>query len=366
MPKRIAGRFTVNDIINPETKEVIVPANTMISDAQAKMVEDAGIKTVTIRTGLTCRCRHGICAKCYGRDMATGNYVSLGEAVGIIAAQSVGEPGTQLTMRNFHTGGVSTASDITTGLPRVEELFEARRPKGVAVLSEVSGKVSINKIDKIYEVVVHSSDGDVSYTIPYGSDIIVKEGDEIVPGTPLTKGSIYPADILRTQGMKQAQNYLINQILSVYSRQDVDINPKHLEVIIRQMCRKVQIEDAGDTTLLPGDYVDINTFEDANKEAIANGNVPASAKPLLLSITKASLNTESFLSAASFQETSAVLTDASIKGKVDYLTGIKENVMIGKLIPAGTGIKKYRELMPKEIRHAFDAEEKILDRADVE
>ena len=366
LKKRIAGRFTVNDIINPETKEVIVPANTMISDAQAKMVEDAGIKTVTIRTGLTCRCRHGICAKCYGRDMATGNYVSLGEAVGIIAAQSVGEPGTQLTMRNFHTGGVSTASDITTGLPRVEELFEARRPKGVAVLSEVSGKVSINKIDKIYEVVVHSSDGDVSYTIPYGSDIIVKEGDEIVPGTPLTKGSIYPADILRTQGMKQAQNYLINQILSVYSRQDVDINPKHLEVIIRQMCRKVQIEDAGDTTLLPGDYVDINTFEDANKEAIANGNVPASAKPLLLSITKASLNTESFLSAASFQETSAVLTDASIKGKVDYLTGIKENVMIGKLIPAGTGIKKYRELMPKEIRHAFDAEEKILDRADVE
>ena len=367
LKKRIAGRYSVNDIVDPTTNEVIVPANTMISDEQAVQVENAGIKTVTIRTGLTCRCRHGVCAKCYGRDMATSKLVSKGEAVGIIAAQSVGEPGTQLTMRNFHTGGVSTASDITTGLPRVEELFEARRPKGVAILSDVSGKVSINKIDKIYEVVVHSADGDESYTIPYGYDLLVKEGDEITPGTPLTKGSIYPADILRTQGMKQVQNYLINQILSVYSRQDVDINPKHLEVIIRQMCRKVQIEDAGDTDLLPGDYVDINTFEDANKGALMNGNVPASAKPLLLSITKASLNTESFLSAASFQETSAVLTDASIKGKVDYLTGIKENVMIGKLIPAGTGIKAYRELMPKQVNKVFDEHDaSVLDFSTVE
>ena len=362
LKKRIAGRYTVNDIVNPETKEVMVEANSMISDEMASQIEKVGIKEVTIRTGLTCRCRNGICAKCYGRDMATSKLVSLGEAVGIIAAQSVGEPGTQLTMRNFHTGGVSTASDITTGLPRVEELFEARRPKGVAVLSEVSGKVSINTIDKINEVVVHADDGDVSYTLPYGSDLIVKDGDEVVPGSPLTKGSIYPTDILRTQGMKQVQNYLINEILGVYSRQDVDINPKHLEVIIRQMCRKVQIEDAGDTNLLPGDYVDINTFEDANKEAMMNGNVPASAKPLLLSITKASLNAESFLSAASFQETSAVLTDASIKGKVDYLTGIKENVMIGKLIPAGTGIKKYRDLMPKYINKVFEEHDaSVLD-----
>ena len=367
LKKRIAGRYAVNDIINPETKEVMVQANTMIDDEMASQIEKAGIKEVTIRTGLTCRCRHGICAKCYGRDMATNKLVSLGEAVGIIAAQSVGEPGTQLTMRNFHTGGVSTASDITTGLPRVEELFEARRPKGVAILSDVSGKVTINRIDKIDEVVVHSSDGDVSYTLPYGSDLMVQEGDIVEPGTPLTKGSIYPADILRTQGMKQVQNYLINEILSVSTRQDVDINPKHLEVIIRQMCRKVQIEDAGDTKLLPGDYVDINTFEDANQEALSNGNVPASAKPLLLSITKASLNTESFLSAASFQETSAVLTDASIKGKVDYLTGIKENVMIGKLIPAGTGIKAYRDLMPKYIGKVFEEhDESVLDFANVE
>jgi DNA-directed RNA polymerase subunit beta' len=367
LKKRISGRFTVNDIVDPTTKKVIVPANTMISDEQAEAVEKAGIKEVTIRTGLTCKCRNGVCAKCYGRDMATGKLVSLGEAVGIIAAQSVGEPGTQLTMRNFHTGGVSTASDITTGLPRVEELFEARRPKGVAVLSEVSGKIDVNKVDKIFEVVVHSADGDVTYTLPYGSDLLVKTGDEVTPGTPLTKGSIYPADILRTQGMKQVQNYLINEILSVYSRQDVDINPKHLEMIIRQMCRKVQIEDAGDTKLLPGDYVDINTFEDANKEALANGFTPASAKPLLLSITKASLNTESFLSAASFQETSAVLTDAAIKGKIDYLTGIKENVMIGKLIPAGTGIKAYRDLMPKQINKVFEEHDaSVLDSSNIE
>ncbi len=367
LKKRITGRFAVNDVVDPESKEIIVEANTMISDEQAKQIENAGIKEVAIRTGLTCKCRHGVCAKCYGRDMATSKLVSLGEAVGIIAAQSVGEPGTQLTMRNFHTGGVSTASDITTGLPRVEELFEARRPKGLATLSEVSGSVSINKVDKLDEVTVHSADGDVSYLLPYGSDLLVKDGDEVNPGTPLTKGSIYPADILRTQGMRQVQNYLINEILSVYSRQDVDINPKHLEMIIRQMSRKVQIEDAGDTNLLPGDYVDINTFEDANTEALSEGKVPASAKPLLLSITKASLNTESFLSAAAFQETSAVLTDASIKGKVDYLTGIKENVMIGKLIPAGTGIKKYRDLMPKYISKVFDEKDaSVLDSSYIE
>ena len=354
LKKRIVGRYAVNDVINPSTKEVIVGANELISESDATKIENAGIKEVVVRTALTCKCRQGICAKCYGRDMASNKLVALGEAVGIIAAQSVGEPGTQLTMRNFHTGGVSTASDITTGLPRVEELFEVRRPKGVATLSEVSGKVSINKIDKLDEVVVHSNEGDISYVLPYGSDLLVKEGDEVNPGTPLTKGSIYPNDILRTQGMRAVQDYLINEILNVYSRQDVDINPKHLEVIIRQMCRKVQIEDAGDTNLLPGDYADINRFEDENMVALSDGKVPASAKPLLLSITKASLNTESFLSAAAFQETSAVLTDAAIKGKVDYLTGIKENVMIGKLIPAGTGIKRYRDLMPKQVNQVFE------------
>ena len=367
LKKRIVGRFSTKEVVNPKTKEVIIPANTMITEAMADAVDEAGIKEVEIRTVLTCKCRNGICAKCYGKDMASNKLVALGEAVGIIAAQSVGEPGTQLTMKNFHTGGVSTASDITTGLPRVEELFEVRKPKGVATLSEVSGKVSINKIDKLDEVVVHSSEGDVSYVLPYGSDLLVKEGDSVNPGTPLTKGSIYPNDILRTQGMRHVQDYLINEILNVYSRQDVDINPKHLEVIIRQMCRKVQIEDAGDTNLLPGDYVDINRFEDENQTALNDGKVPASAKPLLLSITKASLNTESFLSAASFQETSAVLTDAAIKGKVDYLTGIKENVMIGKLIPAGTGIKKYRDLMPKEVNKVFEEHDaSVLNSADID
>ena len=366
LKKRIVGRFSVNQVLDPISKEVIIDENTMITEEQANLVEKLGIKEVSIRTGLTCKCRSGICAKCYGKDMANNRLVALGEAVGIIAAQSVGEPGTQLTMKNFHTGGVSTAADITTGLPRVEELFEVRRPKGVAVLSEVSGKVSINKVDKLDEVVVHSVDGDVSYVLPYGSDLLVKDGDEVAPGTQITVGSVYPNDILRTQGMRKVQDYLMNEILSVYSRQDVDINPKHLEVIIRQMCRKVQIEDAGDTNLLPGDYVDINRFEDENAAAMADGKVPASAKPLLLSITKASLNTESFLSAAAFQETSAVLTDAAIKGKVDYLTGIKENVMIGKLIPAGTGIKKYRDLMPKQINKVFEEHDaSVLDSSNI-
>lgn len=366
LKKRIVGRFTVTDVVDPNTKQVIVPADTMISEEQAKQIEDAGVKEVEIRTALTCRARHGICAKCYGKDMTTDKIVPLGEAVGIIAAQSVGEPGTQLTLRNFHTGGVSTARDITTGLPRVEELFEARRPKGIAVISEVSGEVSLNKVDKLDEVVVHTKDGDVSYVLPYGSDVMVKDGDKVNPGTQLTAGSIYPNDILRTQGMKEVQRYLTEQILSVYSRQDVDINPKHLEVIIRQMCRKVQIEDAGETELLPGDYVDINRFEDANQEALKNGKMPASAKPLLLSITKASLNTESFLSAASFQETSAVLTDAAVKGKVDMLEGIKENVMIGKLIPAGTGIKRYRNVMPKKVKTAYDLADASIEEDDDE
>ena len=367
LKKRIVGRFAVKNIVDPSTKKVIVPANTMISEDQANAIDKAGIKKVEIRTALTCHARDGICAKCYGKDMTTDRVVPIGEAVGIIAAQSVGEPGTQLTLRNFHTGGVSTASDITTGLPRVEELFEVRRPRGQAVISEVSGSVSLNKVDKLDEVVVHSTDGDVSYLLPYGSDLLVKDGDIVNPGTPFIKGSIYPNDILRTQGMKQVQSYLIEQILSVYTRQDVNINPKHLEVIIRQMCRKVQIEDAGDTDLLPGDYVDINRFEDENQDALKNGKTPASAKPLLLSITKASLNTESFLSAASFQETSSVLTDAAVKGKVDTLRGIKENVMIGKLIPAGTGIEDYRRLMPKEIHKAFDEHDaSVLDTTNID
>ena len=361
---RIVGRYTVDDIINPNTKEVIVEANTMISKQQAKAVEEAGIEKVTIRTALTCKSKHGICQKCYGKDMSNDRVVALGDAVGIIAAQSIGEPGTQLTMRNFHTGGVSTASDITSGLPRVEELFEARKPKGLAVISEVSGPIKINKLDKLDEVVVKTAEGDVSYVLPYGSSLAVKDGDRVAPGTPLTKGSIYPNDILRTRGIKYAQEYLLNEILYVYSRQSVNVNPKHLEVIIRQMFRKVKIEESGSTSLLPGAYVDVNTFEEENLKVLQNGGVPASAKPMLLGITKASLSTESFLSAASFQETSSVLTEAAIRGKVDYLQGIKENVIIGKLIPAGTGLKQYRDLMPKEINDAF--ENNVLDEASIE
>ena len=344
---RIIGRVAVNDVIDPNTNEVIVKSNEMISKEQAERIENCGIKSVEIRTLLTCRCKDGVCAKCYGKDMSSNKLIGVGEAVGIIAAQSVGEPGTQLTMKNFHTGGVATAVDITTGLPRVEELFETKRPKGMATLCEVAGKITVNKVDKLDEVVVHTNDGDVSYLLPYGSVLKVKTGDSVVPGTPLSAGSIYPNDILRTQGVKAVQEYLINQILYSYSKNSVNINTKHLEIIIRQMLKKVLIEDQGDTDFLPSSYVDIFAYEDANDEILKKGGVPASAKRVLLGITKAALNSESFLSAASFQETPMVLTEASIKGKVDTLRGLKENVIIGKLIPAGTGNYNHLDVYPK-------------------
>ena len=361
LANRIKGRFSVDAIVNPKTNEVIVEANSMITPAQAQQIEQAGIEEVTIRTVLTCRAKSGICAKCYGKDMSADKLVGLGEAAGIIAAQSIGEPGTQLTMKNFHTGGVSTASDITRGLPRVEELFEARRPKGLATLSEVSGKVSLRKEDKLDIATVHTSEGDVVYTLPFGSSLLIKDGDFVEPGTPLTKGAIYPDDLLRTRGVKPVEEYLLNEVLAVYSAQSVDINPKHLEIIIRQMLRKVQIEEQGTTTMLPSSFVDINKFEEENQRVIQEGGVPAAAKPLLLGITKAALSTESFLSAASFQETSMVLTEAAIRGKVDTLQGIKENVIIGKLIPAGTGVKKYRDVMPKQVQDAFDEYKEAKD-----
>ena len=354
LAKRITGRFTTEAVVNPQTGEIIVEANSMISKKQAGAIEAAGIEEVEIRTSLTCRAKNGICAKCYGKDMSADKLVGLGEAAGIIAAQSIGEPGTQLTMKNFHTGGVSTAGDITRGLPRVEELFEARRPKGMATLSEVSGKVELQKEDKLDIAIVHTAEGDVKYILPFGSSVTVKDGEMITPGTPLTKGAIYPDDLLRTRGVKAVQEYLMNEVLAVYASQSVNINPKHLEIIIRQMLRKVQIEEQGTTKMLPSSYVDINAFEEENERVIAEGGIPAAAKPLLLGITKAALSTESFLSAASFQETSMVLTEASIRGKVDNLNGIKENVIIGKLIPAGTGVKKYRDVMPKQVQEAFD------------
>ena len=345
---RLIGRFVVNDVIDPKTGELIIPANTMATKEQAKAVEAAGIEKVAVRTALTCRCKNGICAKCYGKNMSTREIVPYGEAVGIIAAQAIGEPGTQLTMNVFHEGGLSSGDDITQGLPRVEELFEARKPKGVAVISEVTGKVKTVDPAKL-EIVIHDSEGiDVDYTMPYGSKARVKVGDMVEPGSQLTEGSVNPHDILKTKGVKGVQDYLMREVHKVYKKNGVDVNDKHIEIILRQMLRKVRIEDSGDTAALPGELVDIFKYEEDNERAIQEGKEPATAKRVLLSITKASLATDSFLSAASFQETVRVLTDAAIKGKIDPLIGLKENVIIGKYIPAGTGLKRYRDIVPTE------------------
>ena len=345
---RIAGRYTVDAVINPQTKEVIVPANTMISEQKAKEIADAGIKEVMIRTLLTCKSKHGVCAKCYGRNMAGKDTVNIGEAVGIIAAQSIGEPGTQLTMNNKHFSGAVVASDITKGLPRVEEIFEARKPKGEAQITEISGTVTVKEEPKRFVVTVRGADNEVEYEIKKPAYLKVKSGDKIEAGTALMEGSINPTDLLRTKGLKGVQDYLLSEVISVYRSQEVKINDKHIEVIIRQMLKKVKIEDAGTTELLPGEVVDVSRYEEENLKALGEGGVPATAKRMLLGITKAALSTESFLSAASFQETSRVLTDAALKSKVDTLQGLKENVIIGKLIPAGTGLKQYRNVMPVE------------------
>ena len=341
---RIIGRYASEDIIHPETGEVIVKTNELITHDLADEIIEAGIKEVSIRSVLTCRTEHGVCAKCYGTNMATGYPVNIGEAVGIIAAQSIGEPGTQLTMRTFHLGGVA-GDDITQGLPRVEELFEARKPKGLAVISEISGVVKINETKKKREISIVSEDGEAkTYMIPYGSRLSVSEGQYVEAGDVLTEGSINPHDILKIRGVKGVQAYLLHEVQKVYRLQGVDINDKHIEIIVRQMLRKVKIEDAGDTDMLPGSLVDIFEFERENERVVQEGGRPAYAKRVLLGITKASLATESFLSAASFQETTRVLTDAAIKGKVDRLMGLKENVIIGKLIPAGTGMSRYKNI----------------------
>ncbi|MBP3431545.1 MAG: DNA-directed RNA polymerase subunit beta' [Clostridia bacterium] len=349
LDERIYGRVAVEDIVDPATKEIIVPANTMISKEQASKVVKAGIKEVQIRSLITCRCKHGICAKCYGRNLAGKEMVTLGEAVGIIAAQSIGEPGTQLTMRTFHTGGAVVAADITQGLPRVEEIFEARRPKGECILSEVSGKIKIKEDSKNYYISVITGEGDIDYEVRKPAVLKVKNGDSVEPGTQLTAGAINPADLLVTKGLKGLQQYLLSEVISVYRGQDVKVNDKHIEIIIRQMLKKVKIEDSGDTALLSGEIVDVSRCEEENEKALRNGGRPAIARRILLGITKASLSTESFLSASSFQETSRVLTDAALKGKVDNLMGIKENVIIGKLIPAGSGLKKYRTVVPVKV-----------------
>ncbi len=342
---RILGRYTVETVVDPNTGELIVGADEMISFEQAERIEKAGIQSVVCRSVFTCRSDHGVCAKCYGANLATGGHVDIGEAVGIIAAQAIGEPGTQLTMRTFHTGGVASAEDITQGLPRVEELFEARKPKGLAVITEINGVVHIDDSKKRREAVVTSEDGESeSYLIPFGSKLKVKDGDVVEAGDELTEGSVNPHDILKIKGIKGVQAYLLKEVQSVYRLQGVEISDKHIEVIIRQMLRKVQIEDAGDTTMLPGELIDIFRFEEENEKVVANDGQPAIAKRKLLGITKAALATDSFLSAASFQETTRVLTEAAIKGKVDPLVGLKENVILGKLIPAGIGLKRYRNV----------------------
>ena len=345
---RIAGRFVVNDVINPATGEVMVKANEMISEDMADEIVKAGITEVEIRSVFTCHSKTGICAKCYGKNMSNNNRVQIGEAVGIIAAQSIGEPGTQLTMRTFHTGGIASTGDITQGLPRVEELFEARKPKHAAIVCEHSGIVSIEEKEKIIHVVVKTDDGDTKdYTIPFGTGVIVKDGDRVEPGSVLTNGSVYPQDILKTKGIKGVQDYILKEIQSVYRSQGVDINDKHVEIIVRQMMKKVQIENSGDADVLPGEKLDIHRFEEETIKALESGLRPPVGKRILLGITKAALAKESFLSAASFQETARVLTEAAIKNKVDPLIGLKENVIIGKLIPAGTGIRDYKNVSPQ-------------------
>ena len=345
---RIQGRFVSEDVVDKNGK-VIVAQNQFVTDEIAKEIIAAGIEQVSIRSVFTCNSRYGVCAKCYGKNMATNTPVMPGEAVGVIAAQSIGEPGTQLTMRTFHTGGIAATGDITQGLPRVEELFEARKPKGCATLCEVSGKVKIDDSDNLKHVIVVdpvTGETKKDYALPFNAELRVKAGDNITPGTVLNTGSVYPQDILRVQGVKGVQDYILEQIQSVYRSQGVDINDKHVEIIVRQMLKKVRIENSGSTDLLPGETVDMFTVEEENTKAIENGGAPALQKRVLLGITKAALSTESFLSAASFQETARVLTDAAIKNKVDPLMGLKENVIIGKLIPAGTGVKEYKNMSP--------------------
>ncbi len=343
LEERLVGRYVVQDLKDPKTGELIVDTNTMITDKIASDIVDRGITQVYVRSVLGCKCKHGACRKCYGMGLATREKVNIGESVGIIAAQSIGEPGTQLTMRTFHSGGVA-GGDITQGLPRVEELFEARNPKGLATITEISGKVSISDSKKRKEVTVTSKDDSKTYVVSFGSKLRVKDGDIVEAGDQLTEGSVNPNELLAIKGPEGVYRYIISEVQKVYRNQGVDINDKHIEVITRQMLRKVRVEDVGDSPFYVASLVDIVEFDNVNEKLIAEGKKPATGKRVLLGITKASLATESFLSAASFQETTKVLTDAAIKGKVDNLIGIKENVIIGKLIPAGTGLKKYQDI----------------------
>jgi DNA-directed RNA polymerase subunit beta' len=346
---RLIGRYAMEAIYHPESGEVLVEADTLITEDMAEQIAALGISEVRFRSALTCKTRHGVCVKCYGRDLASGKIVNVGEAVGIIAAQSIGEPGTQLTMRTFHTGGVA-GDDITQGLPRVEELFEARKPKGQSLIAELAGEVEVIETRYKREIRLTSEQDEVRvYPIPYGARIKIETGHVVNAGDEMTEGSINPHELLKVKGVRGVQLYLLKEVQWVYKMQGVDINDKHIEIIVRQMLKKVKVDDPGDTDLLPGGMLDSYVFEEINAAVVEEGGTPALARPLLLGITKTSLATESFLSAASFQETTRVLTEASIKGRQDQLLGLKENVIIGKLIPAGTGMTRYRniEIHPK-------------------
>ena len=378
LQERITGRFSC-ETIKDKDGNVIVKANHMITPKRAARVVNEGVNAegkpydaVKIRTILTCKCHIGVCAKCYGANMATGEPVQVGETVGIIAAQSIGEPGTQLTMRTFHTGGVA-GGDITQGLPRVEELFEARKPKGLAIITEIKGVATLKDTKKKREIIVTDNESGESktYLIPYGSRIKIQDGDYLEAGDELTEGSVNPHDILRIKGVRAVQDYMIREVQRVYRLQGVEINDKHVEVIVRQMLKKIRIENNGDTEFLPGTLVDVLDFEEENEKLIKEGKEPADGKQVMLGITKASLATNSFLSAASFQETTKVLTEAAIKGKVDPLIGLKENVIIGKLIPAGTGMKKYANIKldtdgedEEELEDEFFEEEEIVEETE--
>ena len=364
---RIVGRFANKKIVHPKTKEVIVDRLEMISEFAAEKIVAAGIEEVEIRTILTCGTVGGVCQKCYGRNLATGNLVEVGEAVGVMAAQSIGEPGTQLTMRTFHSGGVAHGgdADITQGLPRVQELFEARNPKAKATIAEIDGKVTKIKEDHgKFKISITNKLETKEHTTNYAAKLCVEKGDEVSCGEKLTEGAISPKELLAVTDPITTQEYILKEIQNTYRSQGVDISDKHVEIIARRMISKIRIIEGGDTRFLPGSLVNFREFTDGNKSAIIKGKKPALGKPILLGITKAALETDSFLSAASFQETTRILTDAAIKGKVDELSGLKENVIIGKLIPAGTGSKAYRDVEYELTSEFIDEEplEKLEDQ----
>ncbi|MCT7730441.1 MAG: DNA-directed RNA polymerase subunit beta', partial [Lactobacillus iners] len=347
---RLVGRYTSKSVIDPTTGETICPANVMMDEDMAQKIVDAGVTSVTIRSVFTCNTQHGVCQKCYGMNLATGEDVEVGEAVGTVAAQSIGEPGTQLTMRNFHNGGVAGANDITQGLPRVQELFEARNPKGRATISEVTGEVTSIEEDPAEhtrEITVKGQTDTRTYSVPYTASVAVAEGDQVERGQKLTLGSIDPKELIRVRDALTTEKYILSEIQKAYRMQGVEIADKHVGVMARQMLQKVRILDPGETDILPGELMDIGEFKARNKDVIISGGIPATAQSVMLGITKAALETNSFLSAASFQETTRVLTDASIRGKSDPLLGLKENVIIGKIVPAGTGMPIYRKMEPK-------------------